>query len=183
MKPTSNLYIHADYNISHYVKCLLDEIFGIDMFINEIIWWFNSAPRRKKSFPRRHNTILRYAKTEDFYFDECDEIRVEYSPSAPRGYAKEHYYNPKGKVMDDVWRIWMLGQNDKTERVGYSGQKPEKLLIPIVLSSSKVGDTVADFFMGSGTTAVVSAKNDRLFIGCDTSTRACEIAKRRIESK
>lgn len=183
LKNTGNLYIHCDYHLSHYLKVELDSIFGLDMFINEIIWWYNSAPRKKKRFPERHNTILRYAKTKDFYFDdENEEIRVEYSPSAPRGYEKEHYYNPKGKVMDDVWRIWMLGQNDKTERLGYTSQKPKKLLYPIILSSCPEDGLVADFFMGSGTTAEACKDMGRRFIGCDISKKAIEMTKTRLQN-
>lgn len=182
LKETGNIYIHCDYHLSHYLKIELDRIFGIDMFINEIIWWYNSAPRKKKRFPERHQTILRYAKTKDFYFDdENEEIRVEYSPSAPRGYEKEHYYNPKGKVMDDVWRIWMLGQNDKTERIGYTSQKPKKLLYPIILSSCPEDGLVADFFMGSGTTAEACKEKNRRFIGCDISIKSMQITKKRLD--
>ncbi len=182
LKPSGNLYIHCDYHLSHYIKCELDSIFGQELFINEIVWWYNSAPRKKKSFPERHNIILRYGKTEDFYFDdENEEIRVEYSPSAPRGYEKEHYYNPKGKVMDDVWRIWMLGQNDKTERIGYTSQKPKKLLYPILLSSCPKKGLVADFFMGSGTTGEACQDKELRFIGCDISEKACKISRSRLE--
>lgn len=181
LKDTGNLYLHCDYHLSHYLKVELDKIFGLNNFINEIIWWYNSAPRKKKHFAERHQTIFRYAKTKDYYFDdECEDIRVEYSPSAPRGYEKEHYYNPKGKVMDDVWRIWMLGQNDKTERLGYSSQKPKALLYPIIKSSCPKNGTVADFFMGSGTTAEVCNEIGLNFIGCDISQKANDITKKRL---
>lgn len=183
LKNTGVIYIHCDYHLSHYLKIEMDKIFGYENFRNEIIWWYNSAPRKKKDFGKRHDSILRYSKSDDYYFNQDSKyIRVEYSPSAPKGYEKKHYYSPKGKVMDDVWRLWMLGQNDKTERVGYSTQKPEKLLYPIIDSSCPKDGIIGDFFMGSGTSAVVANKLNRYYIGCDISELACEITKKRLEN-
>lgn len=114
LKNTGLLYIQCDSNLSHYIKILLDEIFGIKNFRNEIIWWYNSAPRKKKDFGKRHDTIFRYSKTSDYFFNgDSPYIRQPYSPTAPRGYEKEKYYDYRGKIMDDVWKINMLGQNDK----------------------------------------------------------------------
>jgi len=175
---TGLLYIHTDTTNGHYIKVILDQIFGRAQFRNEIIWYFNSSPRRKKDFGKRHHTIFRYSKSDDYVFYP---IRVPYSKSAPRGYAKEQYYHPDGKVMDDVWIINSLGQNDKHERTGYATQKPVALLDYIICSSSKEGDTVADFFLGSGTTAVSALKNGRIFIGVDINERAIQITKERIK--
>jgi DNA modification methylase len=86
-----------------------------------------------------------------------------------------------GKIVGDVWKINMLGQNDKTERTGYDTQKPKKLLERIVDSSSNKEDIVADFFMGSGTTGEVALELGRKFIGCDIGERACEITKNRLD--
>lgn len=180
LKPTGNIYIHADYRLIHYIKVGMDEVFGIDNFRNEIIWHYNSAPRKKNCFSSRHDTILRYSKTKDFYFDDT-KVREPYSPTAPRGYEKEKYYHPLGKVWGDVWKINILGQNDKTERVGYSTQKPKELLKPIIESSCPEGGIVADFFMGSGTTGVVAVELSRKFIGCDIGEKACEVTKERLE--
>lgn len=142
------LYIQCDYNLSHYIKILLDEIFGINNFRNEIIWYYNSAPRKKKDFGKRHDTIFRYSKSDIYYFNENSQyIRQPYSETAPRGYAKEKYYDERGKIMDDVWKINMLGQNDKTERVGYSTQKPKELLYKIIDSSCPKDGVFADFFL------------------------------------
>ena len=88
-------------------------------------------------------------------------------------------YNKDGKVIGDVWQIKILGQNDKTERVGYATQKPKELVKQIIASSSNEGDTVADFYLGSGTTAVVCKELNRNFIGCDTSESAVEISRKR----
>lgn len=175
------IYLQMDYRINHWIRCLLDDIFSYENFRNEIIWYYNSAPRKKNCFSSRHDTILRYSKSNIFKFNE-DAVREPYSPSAPRGYEKEKYYNPSGKVMGDVWQLNMLGQNDKTERVGYSTQKPQSLIERIVKVSSDEGDLVADFFLGSGTTATVCKKLNRRFIGCDINKKAIELTHQRLQN-
>ena len=168
LKDTGLLYIQCDYNLSHYIKVELDEIFGIKNFRNEIVWWYNSAPRKKKDFGKRHDTIFRYSKSDSYYFDENSKyIRQPYSDTAPRGYEKEKYYDNRGKIMDDVWKIPMLGQNDKTERCGYSTQKPKELMYKIIDSSCPQNGIFADLFCGSGTSCVVAKELDRKYIGCD----------------
>lgn len=179
LKETGLIYLQMDYRINHWVRCILDDIFGYENFRNEIVWSYNSAPRKKNCFGHRHDIILRYSKSDVFTFNE---IREPYSKTAPRGYGKEKYYNSKGKVIGDVWNINILAQNDKTERCGYATQKPEKLIERIILSSSNEGDTVADFYLGSGTTAVVCKKLNRNFIGCDTSKKAIDITFNRLEN-
>ncbi len=180
LKSSGLIYIHCDYQISHYTKILLDEIFGVENFRNEIIWYYNSAPRKKKDFGKRHDTIFRYSKSETYYFNSSSKfIRQDYSPTAPRGYAKEKYYSPDGKILDDVWKIPMLGQNDKTERVGYSTQKPLNLLLPILDSSCPPNGIVADFFCGSGTTLVAANQLGLKYIGCDINSDAISISRRR----
>lgn len=182
LKNTGTIYIHCDYNLSHYIKILLDEVFGIENFRNEIIWYYNSAPRKKKDFGKRHDTIFRYSKTKDYYFNEnSNYIRQDYSKTAPRGYAKEKYYNPLGKIMDDVWKINMLGQNDKTERCGYDTQKPKALIYPIIDSSCPPNGVFADYFCGSGTSLVVAKDlGIQTIIGCDTNQQAITICKKRL---
>ena len=156
LKESGQIYLQMDWRIQHWIRCLADDIFGFDNFRNEIIWQYNSAPRKKGCFGNRHDTILRYSKSSVFTFIP---VREPYSKTAPRGYAKEKYYHPGGKVIGDVWNdIPMLAQNDKTERCGYATQKPEALLERIILSSSNPGDVVADFYCGSGTTIVVAKR-------------------------
>lgn len=181
LKDTGLLYIQCDSNLSHYIKIELDNIWGISNFRNEIIWWYNSAPRKKKDFGKRHDTIFRYSKTNDYYFNENSPyIRQAYSPTAPRGYEKEKYYDERGKIMDDVWKINMLGQNDKTERVGYATQKPKELLYKIIDSSCPMNGIVADFFCGSGTTCVAAKELGRNYLGCDIGEKAIEITQQRL---
>lgn len=181
LKNSGLLYIQCDYNLSHYIKILLDDILGVTNFRNEIIWWYNSAPRKKKDFGKRHDTIFRYSKSDDYFFNpDSQYIRQAYSPTAPRGYEKEKYYDDRGKIMDDVWKVNMLGQNDKTERCGYATQKPKELLYKIIDSSCPKGGIVADFFCGSGTTCVAAKELGRSYIGCDISQNAIEIANKRL---
>ena len=183
LKDTGLLYIQCDSNLSHYLKVELDRIFGIHNFRNEIVWWYNSAPRKRKDFGKRHDTIFRYSKTDAYFFNEDSPyIRQPYSPTAPRGYTKERYYDERGKVLDDVWKINMLGQNDKTERVGYSTQKPKELLFKIIDSSCPADGIVADFFCGSGTACVVAKELGKNYLGCDISARAIEIAHHRLNT-
>lgn len=182
LKDTGLLYIQCDYNLSHYIKICLDNIFGSKQFRNEIIWYYNSAPRKKKDFGKRHDTIFRYSKTNDYYFNADSEYtRQPYSPTAPRGYEKEKYYDNRGKIMDDVWQIPMLGQNDKTERVVYATQKPKELLYKIIDSSCPKDGVFADFFCGSGTSLVVAKELGIEYVGCDISERAIEICKSRLD--
>jgi site-specific DNA-methyltransferase (adenine-specific) len=181
LKSSGSIYLQMDYRINHWIRDILDSTFGYNNFRNEIIWHYNSAPRKKGCFGNRHDTILRYSKSDIFTFND-DVVREPYALSAPRGYEKEKYYHPLGKVLGDVWQINMLGQNDKTERVGYDTQKPLSLMDRIIKASSNEGDLVADFFLGSGTTAVSAIKLGRNFVGCDISEKAINITKNRLEN-
>lgn len=184
LEDTGTIYLHCDYRLAHYLKAKMDEVFGLDNFRNEIIWHYKTSPRRKNDFGSRHDTILRYSKTSDYVFN-ADQVRIPYALSAPRGYAKERYYHELGKVMGDVWEINAIAQNDKTERVGYSTQKPKELLEIIIKASSNKGDIVADFFCGSGTTGVAAKELGRNYILCDVNPKAVEISEMRLakESK
>jgi len=181
LKPTGTLYVHLDWHVVHYVKVELDKLFGPENFRNEIVWYYNSGPRRRDDFGRRHDLILRYSKTPRYIFN-ADTVRQPYSPEINIPACKRHYYHPLGKVMDDVWRIPIIPQNDKTERLGYPTQKPEALLDIIIRASSTEGQVVGDFFCGSATTLAVAAKRGRRWIGCDSSPQAIEVATRRLSS-
>jgi len=177
LKSTGTIYIQMDTKINHWIRCIMDDIFGYDNMRNEIIWHYNTAPRKKFDFGKRHDIILRYTKSDTYTFNP---IREPYSLSAPRGYEKEKYYHPEGKVIGDVWQINILGQNDKSERVGYDTQKPKKLLERIILSSSNPGDLVADFYAGSHTTGEVALELKRRYIGCDINPKSKEIGEKRL---
>lgn len=177
LKETGTIYIHMDTKIDHWIRLIMDDVFGYEMMRNEIIWYYNTAPRKKLDFGKRHDIILRYTKSDNYIFNPP---REPYSETAPRGYEKEKYYHPDGKVIGDVWQINILGQNDKTERVGYDTQKPKKLLERIISSSSNKGDLVADFYAGSHTTGVVSVSMNRRYIGCDINPKSKEIGEKRL---
>ena len=177
LKPTGTIYLQMDTRINHWIRCILDDIFGYNNFRNEIVWFYNNAPRKKKDFGKRHDIIYRYSKTDEYVFNE---IREPYSLSAPRGYAKEKYYHPEGKVLGDVWQLNMIGQNDKKERVNYQTQKPKELLKRIILASSNENDLVADFYLGSGTTLVVAKELNRRYLGCDINQKAVDITNIRL---
>lgn len=179
MKPTATIYLHMDTKINHWIRCIMDDVFGYDMMRNEIIWHYNTAPRKKSDFGKRHDIIYRYTKSDKYTFNP---IREPYSLSAPRGYEKEKYYHPEGKVIGDVWQMNILGQNDKTERVGYDTQKPIALAERIILASSNEGDVVADFYAGSHTTGVAALKLKRTYIGCDINPKSKEIGEKRLKS-
>lgn len=172
------IYLQMDYRISHWIRCLMDDVFGYNNLRNEIIWHYNSAPRRKFDLGDRHDTILRYSKTDQYKFNP---VREPYSLSAPRGYEKEKYYNKEGKVIGDVWNINILGQNDKTERVGYATQKPLELIKRILSLSSDEGDIVADFYCGSGTTLIAAKQLNRNYLGCDINKVALNKVTERLE--
>src|ERR1700722_1894764 len=125
----------------------MDKVFGVTNFRNEIIWYYNSGARKKSDFGKRHDTIFRYSKSDDYFFDDS-AVRVPYSPDINIPASKAHYYDPRGKVMDDVWRIPIIPQNDKHERLGYPTQKPLALLDLIVRSSCPEDGVVLDPFCG-----------------------------------
>ncbi len=176
-----NLFIHLDHRRVHYVKVLMDGILP-GGFINEIIWHFNSGAREKCAFGRRHHTILRYAKdpSKAFLNLESEYARTPYSPDINVPASKAHYYHPLGKIHDDVWDIDLIPQNDRTEREGFATQKPLRLLKRIIGSCSRPGDLVADFFCGSGTTAVAAEQLGRRWIAADQSEIAIQVTKRRL---
>jgi len=179
LKETGSIYLQMDTRINHWMRCILDDIFGYENFRDEIIWHYNSGPRKKGHFGHRHDIILRYSKSNDYIFN-ANSVRVSYSPNISIPNSKRQYYHPDGKVIGDVWEIKILGQNDKSERVDYSNQKPKALLERIVKASSNENDLVADFYMGSGTTAVVCKELNRNFIGCDISKRAVKLTRKRL---
>lgn len=180
LKPSGSIYLHCNPKISHYLKIIMDEIFEPHNFINEIIWWYNSGARKKNSFGKRHDTLLLYSKNiNNHYFNE-DAMREPYSKNINIPNNKAHYYNPKGKVHDDVWRINILAQNDKKERIGFPTQKPLTLLQRIITASCPPDGIVLDPFCGSGTTCIAASILGRKWIGLDISEKSINISKIRM---
>lgn len=187
LSDTGNFFLHIDYRLQHYAKILLDEVFGRDALRNQIVWYYNSGAREQFAFGKRHHLLFRYSKSGASipFFDDRgkgrrESVRVPYSPDINIPASKAHYYDPEGKVRDDVWEIPIPGQNDKTERTGFETQKPERLLDLIVASSSPLGGLVADLFSGSGTTLAAAEKLGRRWIGCDLSRWAIQVTRKRL---
>ncbi len=198
MSDEASIYVHLDWNIGHYVKILMDEIFGEENFKNEIIWYYyNKMPdKRKPLFTRSHDTIYFYslANSEDITFNLLTEKRQESVKQLVRKKVDGKMINARdedGNVMyritdertlDDVWRIAMLQPAGQNEPLEYNTQKPEELLERVISASSKKGMLVADFFAGSGVTAAVAHKLGRKFITCDIGLNSIEITRDRLKN-
>lgn len=173
LKPTGSLYLHCDPTAGHYLKIVLDATFGRKEFRNEIIWYYNSGARKERDFGRRHDFIFRYSRSPNYFVDfDCPEAREPYSPDINIPPSKKHYYDPRGKVRDDVWRLPIIPQNDKKERLGFPTQKPLKLLDRIIRTSSRHGDIVLDPFCGCGTAIEAAENSGRQWIGIDITYAA-----------
>lgn len=168
-----SLYIHIDYRTSHYFRLILDEIFGKERFLNEIIWAYKSGGTGRRSYSRKHDNILVYTKTSKYIFNPLKEKSYNRGLAQYRFKGVKEYKDEKGWYtlvnLKDVWSIDMVGRTS-SERTGYETQKPLKLLNRIIEVSTNEDSIVADFFLGSGTTAEAAIKLNRRFIGSDSST-------------
>jgi site-specific DNA-methyltransferase (adenine-specific) len=177
LKENGSLYFHIDYREVHYCKILLDEIFGRDSFINEIIWAYDFGGRSKTRWPAKHDNILYYVKDPKHYTFNREEVdRIPYM--APGLVGKEKA--ARGKFPTDTWWHTIVGTNSK-EKTGYPTQKPEGVLRRIVAASSNPGDIVLDFFAGSGTIGAVCLELDRRFILVDDNPQAIAVMRSRFE--
>ena len=177
LNDTGSLYLHLDYRESHYAKVLLDALFGRECFLNEIIWAYDYGARSKSRWPAKHDNILVYVKNpKTYYFDSKEVDREPYM--APGLVTKEKA--ALGKLPTDVWWHTIVSPTGK-EKTGYPTQKPEGILRRIISASSKPGDTVLDFFGGSGTTAAVAAKLDRRFITIDQNPESIAVITERLQ--
>jgi DNA modification methylase len=163
---TGTLYVHLDWHAVHYVKVELDRLFGRQRFLNEIIWCYHGPSPIRSAFKRKHDTILVYARSADYFFD-ADAVRVPYDPTTVKTFASSPKAGfgkmpdlARGKVPEDWWYFPVVARIH-SERVGYETQKPAALLARIIMASSRPGDLVGDFFAGSGTTGVVAARLGR----------------------
>ncbi len=176
LAPTGSFFFHIDYREVHYCKIMLDEIFGRDCFQNEIIWAYDYGARAKKRWPAKHDNILWYSKDPERYtfnLDECD--RIPYMAPGLVGPEKA----ARGKTPTDVWWHTIVPTNGK-ERTGYATQKPLGILERIVKVHSNPGDTVLDFFAGSGTTGDAAARNGRDYLLIDSNPQAIELMRKRL---
>ena len=170
------LYVHLDYREVHYVKVLLDALFGRRCFLNEIIWAYDFGGRTAKRWPAKHDTILVYVKDPTAYhFNSADVDREPYMAPGLVGPVKA----ARGKLPTDVWWHTIVSPTGK-EKTGYPTQKPAGVLRRIVTASSRPGDWVLDFFAGSGTTGAVSEQLGRKFVCVDSNPEAVDVMRRRL---
>lgn len=185
LKPTGTMYLHLDWRWSHYVKVILDEKFGRDCFVNEVIWSYNFGGRAKDCWPKKHDNILVYSKEAGkhiFNYDDVDRIpykapdlqRINRTPAEASARIE------RGQVPTDVWEMSIVGTNSR-ERTGYPSQKPLKLVERAIVASSPVGGVILDPFAGSGTVGEASYVNGRSFILNDLSPWSQETMKDRFK--
>ena len=195
MSENASIYVHLDYHIGHYVKILMDEIFGEENFRNEIVWhYYNKMQGNVNRFASNHDSIYFYSKSDKYEFTPIKEKRDQTAKQIKRVWNKETqrlvnakddngriiYIETDEKSIDDVWRMSMLQPADKEEPLDYATQKPEALLERIIKASSNEGMLVADFFGGSGVAAAVAHKLNRRFIHGDVNINSLQTARDRL---
>lgn len=193
-----SIYVHIDWHVGAYMKIILDDIFGKDRLLNEIMWCYSIGGKGNSFYGRKHDTILLYSKSPNYTFNgkdkdvivqrklnthmrtKIDDNGREYQEKTDKKSGKIYrYYVDEGKVPEDYWiDIEQLNRED-AERVGYATQKPSKLLTRIIAASSNEGDLVCDFFGGSGTTAAVAERLGRRWITCDIGKPAALVMRKR----
>lgn len=176
LNQSGTLYFHIDYREAHYCKLLLDEIFGRENFLNEIIWAYDYGARTKRRWPAKHDTILVYVKDRDNYYFDSEEVDRE--PYMAPGLVTPEKA-AKGKLPTDVWWHTIVPTNGK-EKTGYPTQKPEGIIRRMVLASTRPGDACLDFFAGSGTLGAVAAKTGRSYTLVDESDEAIRVMRDRL---
>lgn len=199
MSDTASIYVHLDWHIGHYVKILMDEIFGEDKFRNEIIWHYSDGTAPVGAFKRKTDSIYFYSKTDCNIFNEIrvpslnpqrytkiDENGDRYFEDGHHGTTKR-FYLKEGIIADNVWSYitndafrQLNSQSALRKEYDYATQKPEALLERIIKASSNEGMLVADFFGGSGVTATVASKLGRKFIHCDIGINSIETTRDRL---
>jgi DNA modification methylase len=193
---TGSLFVHLDYRAVHYVKVELDRLFGRDRFVNEIVWCYAVGGKSRRGFGRKHDTILWYARGADWAFYP-DAVRIPRRAGShmrvvvDAGRAVQEKTDRKtgrvyrypvhaGKVPEDWWTdVETLNHSDK-ERVDWPSQKPERLVERMVAAVTRPGDRVADWFVGSGTTAAVAQRTGRRFVAVDREAAAIAVCTKRL---
>jgi adenine-specific DNA-methyltransferase len=198
MSETASIYVHLDWHIGHYVKILMDEIFGENNFLNEIVWsYFGFKRKTTKKFPQKHDTIFSYSKSEEYIwntqykphsenyikrFKKDENGRLYRDDVNPTGGGARIIYLDEvpGDIVDSVWDDIPPVNPVAIERADYATQKPEALIERIIKASSNENMLVADFFGGSGVTAAVANKLGRRFIHCDIGINSIQTTRDRL---
>jgi len=187
LAPNGSIYVHLDWHVGHYVKVMMDEIFGKENFRNEVVWcYYGPGSPGMKQFNREHQNIYWWTKSDEWKFNEND-IRIPYHETTAAKFesegtgfgGKEHDFS-KGKIPEDWWNDIPIVKRIRTEIVDYDTQKPKKLLSRIILASSDKNDLVADFFAGSGTTLSVAEELGRRWIGCELGKVGIQVMRGRL---
>lgn len=197
LSDTGSIYLHCDWHKGAFLRLIMDEVFGAENFLNEIIWSYSTQGRPENKFPRKHDNILFYVKNAHSYKFNVEEIKIPYSDEYIKSHFRDKdeqgrvarirteagktrtYYPDEGMIPNDVWEIYYENPMSKV-RTDYPTQKPEALLERVVKASSNEGDIVADFFVGSGTTPAVAQKLGRRWIACDINTGAIQTTTKRL---
>jgi len=190
LKSTGSIYLQMDTRINHWMRILMDDVFGYENFQNEIVWCYESSGKSKSKYSQKHDVILFYSKSKNFTYNE-QYIKSEKNISRYNKIDENgnKYYMRSGKYkvvykglkpVTDCFLDLPFLTNNANERNGYPTQKPKALIERIIKASSNEGDLVADFYLGSGTTAEVCKDLNRNFIGCDINPRAIEITLQRL---
>ena len=205
LKPTGSIYLHCDPTASHYLKAVMDAIFGHKTFVNEIIWCYSQGGKSRRRFGRKHDCILFYAKSKEYTFND-NEVRIEmksgkdsfggrletdtagrqyrlvYGTKNARGETRYYkYYLDQGKVPEDYWTDINSLQSSVAERTGYPTQKPLALYERILRASSREHDIVMDPFAGCATTCVAAERLGRQWVGVDIWDKAHEVVIDRLK--
>ena len=195
LKPTGSLYLHCDPTASHYLKIVLDAVFGTQNFRNEVVWSYRRWPAKQSNFQRMHDVILRYAKSTNVTWNQLyeskpaastlkrfgnKEIKSAYAPDGTRIPSQTTNKESKGVPLRDVWEISIIAPS-ANERTGYPTQKPLELYKRIVSASSNEGDLVLDPFCGCGTTLMAAEELNRQWIGIDLTYLATGAVRHQIE--
>jgi site-specific DNA-methyltransferase (adenine-specific) len=176
LSDSGTLYFHIDYREAHYCKLLLDELFGRDCFLNEIIWAYDYGAKPKRRWPAKHDTILVYVRDRDRYHFNNEEVDRE--PYMAPGLVTAEKA-ARGKLPTDVW-FHTIVPTTGAEKTGYPTQKPEGIVRRMVAASTRAGDWCLDFFAGSGTLGAVCRKLGRRFVLVDDNPEAIDVARKRL---
>jgi site-specific DNA-methyltransferase (adenine-specific) len=176
LKASGTFYFHIDYREAHYCKLLLDEIFGREGFLNEIIWAYDYGARSRRRWPAKHDTILVYVNDVERYFFDADAVDRE--PYMAPGLVTPEKA-ARGKLPTDVWWHTIVSPTGR-EKTGYPNQKPLGILRRIVHASSRPGDWCLDFFAGSGTLGAAALELGRRYILVDSNPEAVRIMRTRL---
>jgi site-specific DNA-methyltransferase (adenine-specific) len=176
LRREGTLYFHIDYRESHYCKLLLDEIFGRECFLNELVWAYDYGARTTRRWPAKHDTIYVYVRDPSSYF--FDSSLVDREPYMAPGLVTAEKA-ARGKLPTDVWWHTIVPTRGH-EKTGYPSQKPEGIVRRMVQASTRRGDWCLDFFAGSGTLGAVASKLDRRYVLIDSNPDAVEIMRARL---